>query len=194
MHDAGYRCHAGVRVFPPYAPFAFSTSHFPQLVPAVPCQCITGAHNDDCLHRAGWLADLLGQVRKICPAIPQANAQTPCKNPCPIDRKPSFRLVNEMISTGVALLAILGSAAAFSIPPPTSGIWTTRQKALKNAQVLPLTPKTAESLSPWQGERTGFSGVLGKALVLKASKEPAAGGAADGVTPRLPVDFVAMAK
>lgn len=98
-----------------------------------------------------------------------------------------------MISTGVALLALLGSAAAFSVPPPPSGIWTTRQKASKNAQVLPLTPDTA-SLAPWQGERTGFRGVLRNALVLNASKEPVAGGAADGSSPRLPVDFAAMAK
>ena len=116
------------------------------------------------------------------------------ETPIALNREPHFRPVREMISTGVALLALLGGAAAFSAPPPTSGIWTTRQKASKNAPVLPLTPDTA-SLAPWQGERTGFTGVLRNALVLKATEEPAAGGgAAEVASPRLPVDFVAMAK
>lgn len=97
-----------------------------------------------------------------------------------------------MISTGVALLALLGNAAAFSVAPPARGFWTSRKTASKNAQVLPMKADTAAA--PWQGERTGFRGVLGNGLVLKASEEPAAGAAADGASPRLPVDFAAMAK
>lgn len=99
-----------------------------------------------------------------------------------------------MITTGVALLALLGSATAFTVAPPASGIWTSRQKTSKNGQALPLTSeKVPTAAAPWQD---GFRKVLGRnALVLKASQEPAAGGGAvEGASPRLPVDFAAMAK
>lgn len=99
-----------------------------------------------------------------------------------------------MITTGVALLALLSSATAFVVAPPASGIWASRQRASKNGQILPLTPETAPAAAaPWQD---GFRKVLGRnTLVLKASEEPAAGGSAvESASPRLPVDFIAVAK